>query len=412
MSFELEIAFKYLKKRRHGFFAFVTTLVAIGGVMIGVGALIIVLSVMNGFRSDIQEKTLGIQPHLVVYGTEKTDPLDISGLEDKLKRNRAIKETAPFIIGQMLLKSPNSTLGVVVRGIQVEKEKKVSSIGKMLVAGSWDKLRPATEPNEAKAAFLGKELAQGLGVSLGQEIVAYMPTETAALGGVGMVPRIEKLRVEGIFHAGFYEYDSGLVLVNYEDAQKLFNLTGATGIGLRTDSLDEASEIAAQVSIDVGPAYWARSWQELNRNLFKALKLEKLMMSIILALIILVAAFTIISNLILLSIEKTRDIGILRALGASSAMIRKIFLYAGMTLGSIGVICGIAIGLLGIALVSQTNLFQLPQDIYYIDHLPVKLSLWDILWVAIGAFGITAVSAIYPAHKASEVNPVEAIRYG
>jgi lipoprotein-releasing system permease protein len=215
-----------------------------------------------------------------------------------------------------------------------------------------------------------------------------------------------------VFQSGFYEYDANLALVSLPQARELYGIAGVSGLGLKTNHLDRADQIAAKVGQAAGSQYWARSWQAMNRNLFEALKLEKAVMMLILTMIILVACFTIISNLILMSIEKSRDIGILRALGATRASIRKIFLRAGMILGGIGVVLGTGLGLTIVQVLGKTQWIKLPQDVYYIDTLPFKIDWLDMAVVLVIAFAITAVSAIYPAARASKVNPVEAIRYG
>lgn len=410
MSFELSLALRYLKKSRHGFFAFITTLVAIGGVTIGVAAMIITLAVMNGFRSDIQEKTLGIQPHIVVSGTEKDSEIAVESLQDRIRSVRKIDSVAPFILGQTLLKSPQYAQGIIVRGIVPQKEFSVTDVKKTLIAGSWEELEP--ESKVKNSIVLGKELARNLGVTVGDEIIALSPTETAPIGLMGNIPKMQKYAVTGIFQAGFYEYDSGLAFISLSNAKNLFTIVGVSGIGVKTADLEKADEIVYKVTGAIGPNYWARSWQSMNRNLFKALKLEKLMMSIILTLIILVASFTIISNLILMTIEKSKDIGILKALGSSRISIQKIFLYAGITLGSIGIFIGTFLGITVTVILGKTQWIKLPQDVYYIDTLPVKLSAMDITTVLVSALLITILSAVYPAFQASKINPVDAIRYG
>jgi len=260
--------------------------------------------------------------------------------------------------------------------------------------------------------ILGKELAKTLGLYQDSEVLVFSPTESASLGAMGSIPKIEKFKVGGIFQSGFYDYDANLAFISLKNARRLFSLKGATGIGIKTRDLDEADEIAFKVSQISGLKYWSRSWQSMNRNLFEALRLEKIMMTIVLTMIVLVASFTIISNLILLTIEKSRDIGILKALGAGRASIRKIFLYAGTVLGTAGISLGVILGIGCVQILKKTDWIRLPQDVYYIDSLPVKLSLQDISITVIAALFITVLSAVYPANQAAKVDPVEAIRYG
>jgi lipoprotein-releasing system permease protein len=285
MTYETTIALRYLKSRRHGLFAFVTTLIAVGGVALGVAALIVTLAVMNGFRADIQGKTLGIQPHIVLLGLEKNSDLEIESLSDRLRSLPEIRSASPYILGQILLKSGRSSQGVVLKGIVPEKEFTVTELKGTLLSGEWSAL---TE--QKKSIFLGKELARNLGLGEGDEVLALSPTESASLGAMGSVPKVEKFTVRGVFQSGFYEYDANLALVSLPQARELYGIAGVSGLGLKTNHLDRADQIAAKVGQAAGSQYWARSWQAMNRNLFEALKLEKAVMMLILTMIILVAA--------------------------------------------------------------------------------------------------------------------------
>lgn len=410
MSYELSIALRYLKTKSHGLFAILTTLIAIGSVTLGVGALIVTLSVMNGFRADIQEKTLGISPHIMLFGTDKENTVSLKILQSRVESVAGVEASAPFIYGQTLAKSSRATQGIVLRGILPEEEFKVTGVKKTLIAGDWSDLE---DKNAAqKIVILGRELAHNLGVSLGGGLLIFSPSESASLGGMGSIPKVESYKVGGIFQSGFYEYDSNLAMVSLENARRLLSLQGVTALGIKTRDLSRAEKISEAVAYAAGTPYWARSWQSMNRNLFQALKLEKIVMTLILTLIILVASFTIISNLILMSIEKTRDIGILRALGASRSSIRKIFFMAGTILGTTGIAAGAMLGILISEILKRTQLIRLPQDVYYVDRLPILIQWTDVAWVVLGALLITSISSLYPARQASAVNPVEAIRYG
>ncbi len=410
MSFELAIALRYLKATRHGIFAFVTTLIAIGGVTLGVAALIITLSVMNGFKSDIQEKTLGIQPHILLLLNEKISPLTLPSMQDQIKNVKGVVASSPFALGQVLLKSNRMTQGVVFRGIVPDLEFKVTQVEKSLISGSWKSL----EVNETipPRIILGKELARNLAVNLGSEILAFSSSESAPLGALGSMPKIVRYEVGGIFQSGMYEYDANMAITSIHTAENLLGPAGSFGLGIRTDDLENADTIAKKIAEVAGPKFWARSWQSMNRNLFEALKLEKAVMAIILTMIVLVASFTIISNLILMSIEKTKEIGILKALGASQLSIRRIFLNAGMILGFTGTFLGTFLGVIACIILGKTGWIKLPQDVYYIDTLPIKISALDISIVLVASILITVISSIYPASRAAKINPVDAIRYG
>lgn len=410
MPFEFFIALRYLKTRRRGLFAALTTVIAIGGVTLGVAALIVTLSVMNGFRSDIQEKTLGISPHILLLGLDKESSLAVKTLQDRISAVPGVETAAPFIFGQTLAKTARGTQGVILRGIIPEREFKVTGVQKTLIAGSWDTL--SSKDSKTKYAVLGKELAQNLGATLDSQILIFSPTESASLGAMGSIPKVEQYKVGGIFQSGYYEYDANLAITSLENARKLMGIPGVTALGIKTSDLKQAEDIAVKVGEAAGFKYWARSWQSMNRNLFEALKLEKIVMTLILTMIILVAAFTIISNLILMSIEKTRDIGILRAIGASRASVRRIFFYAGTVLGTAGILAGTALGILISEILKRTKFIHLPQDVYYLDTLPIKMEWTDIALVVAAAFLITSISSLFPASQASKVDPVEAIRYG
>lgn len=410
MSFEFAIALRYLKTRRHGLFALMTTIIAIGGVTLGVASLIVTLAVMSGFREDIQRKTLGIQPHIVLFGTEKDSQITVDSLAEKTKMIKGVEAVSPFVLGQTLFKSNRTSQGVILRGIEPEKEFDVTQVKQTLILGDWESLKSSKESEQS--LILGKELAKTLSVSVGDELIVFSPTESASLGVMGNIPKLERFKVSGIFQSGMYEYDANMALTSLSSAQNLFGITGVTGLGIRSTDLDQADKIAHKIADTLDTRYWLRSWQSMNKNLFEALKLEKIVMTIILTMIILVASFTIISNLLLMSIEKTRDIGILRAIGSSQKSIRKIFLYAGMTLGITGIFLGTGLGIAIVYILERTQWIKLPQDVYYIDTLPVQLSGSDISIVLVSALLITVISSVYPASQASKVNPAEAIRYG
>ncbi len=410
ISFELSLSLRYLKMRRHGLFAFLTTVIAVGGVTLGVAALIVTLAVMSGFRSDIQKKTLGIQPHVVLFGTERDSAIDVDSMADRLKLNKEVRAVAPFIMSQTLLKTARSSQGVVLRGIVAEKEFAVTELKSSLTDGDWSVLDLVDQ--SGPRIYLGRELSRTLGAVAGDEVIAISPNETAAIGPMGSVPKMEKFVVGGVFQSGMYEYDANMAVVSLATARQFFGITGATGLGFKTVHLDRADDTAAELALSAGDKYWARSWLSMNKNLFEALKLEKIVMSIILTMIILVASFTIISNLILMTIEKVKDIGILRSLGASRTSVMKIFLYSCITLGLTGTALGAALGIAIVKILGKTQWIKLPKDVYYIDTLPVKLLPGDLAAVLGAAVLITIISALYPARQAAKVNPVEAIRYG
>ncbi|MBN1823984.1 MAG: ABC transporter permease [Endomicrobiales bacterium] len=400
MPIELFIALRYLKARRKGVFTLLTTVIAVGGTTLGVAALVITLAVMSGFHRDIKEKILGIQPHLIILKEASSPFAEHSKVRETVSAEKQVRASSPFVYGQAVLRNNRLTSGVVLKGVDPAGENEVVGLNSRIIDGK--KQGPAD-----KEILLGNELAANLGAITGSEIIVMAPGPSAA------VPRMEKLTVSGIFRSGMYEYDANLAYVNLSSGRKIFSLGEAvTGIGVSLKDFNDASEIEKKLQERLMFPYYVRSWQRMNRSLFAALKLEKIMMFIILALIIIVAAFNIISNLILLTIEKTRDIGILSAMGFAKAKIARVFLFEGLIIGLSGIFSGLFLGL-GLSLALKKYQFiHLPADVYYIDTLPVRIIPADIAMVAGAALIITVVSAVYPAYQVTKLDPLEAIRYG
>jgi lipoprotein-releasing system permease protein len=404
MRFEFFMAKRFLVGQRFGVFRLITTLIAIGGISLGVAALIITLAVMDGFRNDIQEKILGTQPHLFLVNPFGGLVENDSAFPSKFKSTPHVVGAAPFLYGQALLQSGSSVTGIMIRGIDPAQETGVTRISQILTEGQWKDL-------DARGIALGQELARTVSAHLGETITLVAPEEK--MGSWGQVPRMRRYKVIGIFHSGMYEYDANLAFLTLAGAQNLLGLNNQiSGYGLRLDSLDATASTMSRLTQTYGNALLVRSWQDLNRNLFSAMKLERTMMFIIVTLIILVASFTIISNLLLLTIEKAREIGILQALGASPRRIAKIFLMNGLMLGGGGVGLGLALGIGISAFLKHYPIIRLPADVYYVDKLPIRLTAGTIESVALCAFGLVLVSILYPAWKASQMDPVQAIRYG
>lgn len=417
MSFELFIAFKYLVARRKGVFALITTVISIAGVALGVAALVVTLSVMNGFKQDIQEKILGTQSHLVVLPSGRSALPRSPEIIQKINLHGGVEHVAPFILSQAIIRTEKKSIGCIIKGILPEDEVKITSIGKYITRGSIESLTPAPVRGEdpdrthKPSVVVGKELAQQLGITVNSTIVIISPESYVT--PFGNFPRSQICTVTGIFHSGMYEFDANLVYIHLSDAQNLFNLESLIGgYSVKLFDLYQAERISEEIQNVLGLSFWTRSWIEMNRNLFSALKLEKTVMFIVLTLIVLVAAFNIISNLFLLTIEKSRDIGILRAMGAKNTSILKIFLFEGLSSGILGITIG---GMLGLGISYLLNRYQfitLPADIYYIDTLPVSIYWGDIVIISFSALLISLLATLIPAYKASRINPVEAIRYG
>ncbi len=403
-SAELFIAYRYIKARRKGFFAFLTTLIAIGGTTLGVCALVITLSVMTGFQQDIRTKILGVQPHIYLTKVDGTLFDDYKQVSEDLKSFDFVHASAPYIFGQSIIKKQGYTQGTgsLVKGIDFQNENELMGLSSKIKKDNIIKDNKISE----NGIILGNELANSIHAQVGDYVIVMFPSQMSS------VPKMKKMTVEGIFHSGMYDYDTTLSYVDLKTADEMFSFDGGvSGLAVRTDSFDKANTYAKDLQSALGYPFKARSWIDMNKNLFSALKLEKLMMFIILALIIIVASFNIISNILLLSVEKAKEIGILSAMGFSKFSISKIFFYEGFIVGMLGTVLGLALGLFISYAVKTFDIFKLPQGVYYVERLPVVIIPTDILLVALCAFVITVISGLYPAYQVSKLEPLEAIRY-
>ncbi len=385
------IAWRYLWTKRKERFVSLISVISILGVAIGVAALIIVLAVMSGFDKDLKEKIIGNYSHIVI---EAPFPIsDYAGIIRDINKHEHISASAPFIQNQAFLESPQQNRGVLVRGIDLNLESRVTDIERYLGQKTRD---------FNKGVFIGKELSGILGLDTGDELTLINPE-----GG-----RISA-KISGLFNSGMYDYDTNIIYMDLAQAQDFFGFSNSvSGISVKVDKLFLADALKAEIQKTIGPAYSIKTWIERNKNFFAALKLEKITMFIILTLIILVAAFNIISTLVVMVTEKTKDIGILKAVGMTNAKIRAIFTLEGLFIGLFGCILGSGIGITLSILLKKYQFVKLPADIYYLDRLPVSLVFWpDVAMVVIAAFLISLVSTIYPARKAGQLNPLEALRY-
>ncbi|MBU1148203.1 MAG: lipoprotein-releasing ABC transporter permease subunit [Candidatus Omnitrophica bacterium] len=392
MRYEFWISFRYLVSKRREKFISIISLISIMGVAVGVMALIVVLAVMSGFDNDLREKIVGTNSHIVI---EKDGGIaNYNQLVDEINRMPHVVASAPFVNGQALIRQKDKVTGVIFRGIDLEKEKRVTNIAKYLAAGTLEL--------DKDSVLIGRELAWRLNLAIDDEISLISAAS----------PKPRPFKIVGIFNSGMFDYDMNLVFTSIEGAQEFYAVEGmAGGIGVKVDNLHNADQIRDQIQSEIGFDFWARSWSDLNKNLFSALKLEKITMFIILALIVLVACFNIISTLIMMVMEKTKDIGILKSIGATNAKIRNIFMLNGFFIGFTGTALGAAGGFLLCHLLDKYEFVKLPRDIYYIDKLPVNLNLIDAATVIIAAIAISLISTLYPAWQAARMEPVEALRY-
>ncbi len=418
MRYEWFIGLRYLKAKRKQTFVSLITVISIAGVMVGVMTLIIVLAVMNGFEKTLKEKILGTYAHIVLL---KASQEGMDNDEEVVKQVEGIKDVvsaAPFILNQVMLSSESNVSGAVLKGIDPDRVGKVTELVHYLKSGRLQDLRKV-DTGGLPGIILGVELAKHLGVSLNEIVQLVSPLGT--MTPMGMMPKMKRFRVAGIFQSGMYEYDNTLAYVSLESAQRFFGMgpSHVTGIEIKVDDVYRVKEIGKEIRRKMGFPFWTKDWMEMNRNLFSALRLEKITMFIILVLIVLVAAFNIISTLIMVVMEKNRDIAILKSMGAPSAGILKIFIIEGLVIGFVGTVLGTALGLLAAFNLEKItgfveNLFGfkiLASDVYYIDKLPSQVNPLDVGLIIITAILISFLATLYPSWRASRLDPAEALRY-
>ena len=423
-SYEFFISLRYLRARRKQVFVSIITFISIAGIFLGVAALIIVLAVMNGFETDLRNKILGINSHIILMeysGAMRNHPRVMR----EVAQVPGVVAATPFIYSQAMLKNGSSVTGIVLRGLSTEDALKVINLGKIREGklddlGNQEKKIPGLKPELAglPGILIGRELAKNLGVFLHETVYVVSPSGVAT--PMGMVPRMKPFLVVGIFESGFFEYDSTLAFISLKNCQEFLGMGEmVTGIEIRVDDIYKADRIAKQIEQKLGFPYWGRNWMEMNKNLFSALKLEKRVMFLILSLIVLVAAFNIISALIMIVMEKNKDIAILKTMGATRAGIMKIFIFQGLIVGAIGTFLGCIAGLavaFNLEALSRfvENLFGfkiLPGDVYYLSELPSQVNYSDVGIIILGTLLISFLSTIYPSWRASRLDPAEALRY-
>ncbi len=411
MSFEYFIGGRYLRSRhKPGFISFITFL-SVAGVTVGVMALIIVIAVMSGAESYFKEQILGVESHVIVR--RHNGAIDnYAEIGKKLEKQQGVVSAAPFVYSQVMLRAAGGMSGAILRGLAPDSGgSQVEGFDRKSLARALEPAGRSDGKTQAPGIILGRELAAKLGTAKGDML--YLLSPRGMMSPVGHMPAMKRFRVTGIFESGFYEYDASLAYIHIRTAQQLLKIgEAATGIGLRVQDIYQADRIARGVSKQLGYPYWTTNWMEMNRNFFSALKLEKQVMFIILSLIILVAAFNIASTLIMMVMGKTRDIAILRAMGATQRSIRKIFVFKGVVIGLIGTVAGTLLGVVGCLLLKEYHFIELPADVYYFTTLPVHLEVLDVIAILAAAMAICFLATLYPAYKASRFDPVEALRYG
>ena len=406
LPYQFFIALRYLKTKKKQRGISVNTLISVGGVAVGVMALLVVLSVMSGFHEDLQKKILGVNAHVVILNYRGAMP-EYKDVLGRLKGDRDIVSSAPFIMGQVMVSHEQRAHGVFLRGIDPESEMKTTDIGRFMKEG---RLEDLSSKDETPGIIIGKELASSIGAFKGDLITILSPV--GKIGPLGMLPKVRQFRVVGIFEVGMFEYDSNLVLTDLRAAQEFFDMKDeVTGVQLRLADIYQAPVVRDRMEKQLGFPFYAKDWMQMNRNLFSALRLEKFAMFIILVLIILVASFNIVSTLIMNVIEKKREIAILKAMGATDKGIMSIFMLQGLLIGLLGTVIGIAGGYLLCYVLNTYQIIKLPADVYYLSHLPVRTKLTDFIAVSLSAVSISFLATIYPAWQAAKLSPVEPLRY-
>jgi lipoprotein-releasing system permease protein len=414
IPYELALGWRYTRAgratRRNGFISFISG-VSMLGIALGVAALIIVLSVMNGFQKEVRDRMLGVVSHIEIFGPGGGMLADANKTMEEARRNPQVVAAAPFISAQALLARGEDMRGAIIRGIDPAREPEVTDL-----AATLQPVLAKLVPGQF-GIVLGAELARGLGVREGDPVTLIAPSGQVTPAGV--VPRLKQMTVVGTFDSGHFEYDSGLAMIHQDDAARIFRLEGPTGVRLKLKDLNQAPEVGAELSHSLSGDVLVRDWTRQNRTWFAAVQVEKRMMFIILTLIVAVAAFNLVSTLVMTVTDKRADIAILRTLGASPGSIMGIFVVQGAAVGVIGTLAGLLIGLLvafniDVIVPALEHAFHasfLPKDIYLISRMPSDPQESDIMPIALISLALAFVATIYPSWRASRVNPAEALRY-
>ncbi len=422
LPYEIFIGLRYLRAKRRNRTISFNTIVSIVGITLGVAALIGTVGIMTGFKEDVQAKILGTTAHILVNDRMKESMVDYEEQVKKVAGVPDVVAATPFIFRQVLLTSPSGVQGIILRGIDPAREGTVTELAHNLVNGNLADLSHSTkvvipekerEPNGPDTAMrpgiiLGKELSMRLGVFPGDTLNVVSPV--GPITGASMTPKIRQFVVVGIFQSGMYEYDSSLAYIELGEAQKFFNM-GATVTGIEVKVVDvfRAADIARSIEQQLGFAFWARDWMQMNRNLFSALKLEKTMMFLLLVLITIVASFNIVSTLTMIVTEKQREIAILKAMGATRKGIMRIFMLNGLIIGCSGAAIGVPLGYAFLWLIQTFWTFD--PTVYYISRIPVHVLGSDVLLVAGSAILISFAATLYPSLQAAKLDPAAALRY-
>lgn len=409
LPYQLFIAVRYLRsKKKHKGISF-NTAISIGGVAVGVMALLVVLSVMSGFHEDLQKKILGANSHAIVLSYAGTIK-EYRPLMEKLKGEPSVVNVSPFAMGQVLVSTGKNAHGIFMKGIDPVTEARTTEILDRIKYGKLPETTNADGLERTPWIIIGSELSGMLGVLVGDTINVISPL--GEIGPLGMLPRVKQFRVAAIFEMGMFEYDANLALTDLKSAQEFYGYGSAvSGIELKLRDIYAAPEVRKDLNKKLGPPLFVKDWMQMNKNLFSALKLEKFAMFIILILIVLVASFNIVSTLMMNVMEKQKEIAILKSMGAKNQGIMLIFIFQGLVIGLVGTAIGVTGGYILGNILNNYELIKLPPDIYYLSKLPVKMQFVDFMVVSLSAIAISFLSTLYPSYYAARLNPVEPLRY-
>jgi lipoprotein-releasing system permease protein len=407
--FEYFVALRLLRgvNRQKGFLS-LSTFISIAGVAVGVMALIIVIGVMTGFDLDLKKKILSVNAHIIVLKTGSS-LTDYPNLAAQVEKMPGVVSAEPFIYTQVMLSAPGNIAGGVIRGLDPESLRQGGPRTVEMVQGQFGDL-VGSSPEEPPKAAIGNEMARNLNLSVGDYLNVVSPLGT--LTPMGRLPRMKAFRVSAIFHSGMYEFDNSLVYTTIPALQEFLGLGHrVTGLEVEIKNIYAAPQVGEAIRNTLGPGFYTRNWMQMNQSLFAALRLEKIAMFIILTLIILVAAFGIASTLFMMVMRKTKEIAILKSMGATRQSIMQIFIVNGLVIGGLGTLLGLGMGLGLCALLKHYQFIDLPRDVYYIAKLPVQIQGLDVVAIVAAAMVISFLATLYPSWQAARLDPVEAIRY-